>query len=163
MVRREAEDATDERLLHDVRTHGWHLIAINDDEDVPGYVFSVGMFHTLGHPEICIFGLEDIEAMAAIVNQVGQVVRDGASFHDGSRSDDILVDYSCVFREVPPRFYGPLFGYNLWFYEEEPFSMLQCVWPDAAGKYPWDADFDALRLPAGQPVLADEPDQPGFT
>ena len=53
MVRTKPEDDYDRKLLADIKSHGWHLIGIDDDDEGPAYVFSVGMFHTLGHPEIC--------------------------------------------------------------------------------------------------------------
>jgi hypothetical protein len=37
--------------------------------------------------------------------------------------------------------------------------VLQCIWPDAIGRYPWDADFPQV-LHALQPLLAAKDDWP---
>lgn len=150
MVRTTPEDDSDRKLLHDVNEHGWHLVAIDDEEEGPAYVFSVGIFHTLGHPEICIFGLSSTRTMGQIINSIGDLIKSGQSFDDWEASDEVLDGYSCLFRKVDPKFYREYLGYARWFYEGDEFPMLQCVWPDGDHNYPWDADFSAQT----QPVLA---------
>jgi hypothetical protein len=153
MVRTHAEDDYDRKLLADVESHGWHLVGIGDDPDGPGYVFSVGIYHTLGQPEVCIFGLSNSSVMGHIINGVGALMKSGKHFEDWYESPDVLEGYSCMFRRVDPKLYREYFGYALWFYEGENFPMLQCVWPDQDHRYPWDSQFDA-QMVASQPVLA---------
>jgi len=153
MVRTTPDDEFDHKVLADVANHGWHLVAIADDENGPAYVFSVGMFHTLNHPEICIFGLSDTKVMGQIINSIGDMIRSGQSFEDWQKNNDILEDYSCMFRQVDPSMYREYFGYARWFHEGDNFPMLQCVWPDKSNSYPWDSDFDSGMIQS-QPVLA---------
>ena len=150
MVRTEPEDDYDRKLLHDVQEHGWHLIGIDDEDSSPAYVFSIGMFHTLGHPEICMFGLSQTATMGQIINGIGDLVRDGQHFKDGDESGDVLDGFQCAFRSVDPQVYQEFFGYARWFYEGDDFPMLQCVWPDREHRYPWDAEYEAQS----QPVMA---------
>ena len=159
MVREHADDDSDRKLLDDVREHGWHLVGIGDDPAGPAYVFSVGMYHTLGHPEVCIVGLGNIETMGQILNAIGEAVRSGESYKDWSESSDILEGYSCTFRSVAPTFYPDYFGYGMWFYEGPEFPILQCVWPDRAHHFPWDDDVDE-RLSDVQPIWAIDDDWP---
>ncbi len=42
-----------------------------------------------------------------------------------------------------------------WFYQGDEFPVLQCVWPDAGGRYPWHPQFVA-GLEELQPVLSDD-------
>lgn len=154
MVREEGKDADEQRVIDDVRQYGWHTIGIEDDPEGPGFAYSVGMFHTLGHPEIIIFGLP-VDSMMSIVNYIGEEVRQGASFQDGQESDQILEGYRCVFRAVPEELYPEYFGYAMWFYRPASFPVLQCVWPDRDGRFPWHHDFDS-QLYARQPVLAEK-------
>lgn len=149
MVRTKPDDDSDRKLLADIESHGWHLVGIDDNEG-PAYVFSVGMFHSLGHPEICIFGLSSTETMSQIINSIGDLIRTGQTMDDCHESGDILDGYSCMFRSVDPSLYREYFGYDLWYYEGPDFPMLQCVWPDSNHNYPWDAGFTAQT----QPVLA---------
>lgn len=153
MVRTTPDDDFDRKLLADVASHGWHLVGIDDDPEGPGYVFSVGMFHTLGHPEICMFGLSSTKTMGQIINGIGDLIRSGQSFDDWKESQDVLAGYLCMFRHVDPTSYREYFGYALWFYEGPEFPMLQCVWPDKQHRYPWDSNFDS-RMVQPQPVLA---------
>lgn len=100
LFRTKPDDDYDRKLLHDVKEHGWHLVGIDDDEEGPAYVFSVGMFHTLGHPEICMFGLIRTETMGQIINDIGDLIMSGHRFDDWEESDDVLDGYSCMFRTV---------------------------------------------------------------
>ena len=161
MVRRTPDDEHDRQLLGDIDEHGWHLVGIEADSDGPGYVFSVGIYHTLGQPEICIFGLSDGKVMGQILNTIGELMRQGQNFADWVESDAVCEGYPCVFRAVDRSLYAKYFGYARWYYEGNDFSMLQCVWPDRAGRFPWDNDFDAQMVWA-QPVLADESEWPFF-
>lgn len=150
MVQTTPEDDHDRKLLADIERHGWHLIGIDDDDDLPAYVFSVGIAHTLEQPELCIFGLNDTQTMAQIINAIGELMRSGETFDDWFESDEVLDGYSCMFRAVDPELYREYFGYALWFHEGPNFPMLQCVWPDRDHRYPWDDGFQAQS----QPVLA---------
>lgn len=158
MVREIGKDADEQRVIDDVRQFGWHIIGIEADEEGPGFAYSIGMFHTLGHPEILIFGLP-VDSMMSIVNHIGEEVRQGASFQDGQESDKILDGFSCVFREVPQEFYREYLGYARWFYQSAHFPVLQCVWPDKSSRFPWHDDFNS-QLFERQPVLAEKKDWP---
>jgi hypothetical protein len=153
MVRTKPDDDCDVKLLSDVEQHGWHLVRIGDDEDGPAYVFPAGIFHTLGKPEICIFGLRDTGAMGQILNGIVELMKSREDVEDWYASEDVLEGYSCVFREVSPSKYQEYFGYARWFYEGDQFSMLQCVWPDQSGHFPWSSEFNSQMLES-QPVLA---------
>ncbi len=159
MVRTKAEDDYDRKLLSDIEQYGWHLVGINDDPNGPAYVFSVGMYHRHQQPEICIFGLRDTGVMGQIVNEIGDLMQSGETFEDWQASDDVLDNYPCVFRAVDRSLYGEYFGYARWFYEGDDFPMLQCVWPDESGYFPWDSKFDS-ELAQTEPVLAQKSSWP---
>ena len=159
MVRTLAEDDYDRKLLADVERYGWHLVGIKDDPNGPPYVFSVGIYHTTGQPEICIFGLSDTGVMGQIVNEIGDLMQSGEAFEDWQASDEVLDHYPCIFRTVDRSLYGEYFGYARWFHEGDDFPMLQCVWPDQSGCFPWDSDFDPELLQT-QPVLAQKTSWP---
>jgi len=154
MVRKQGNDSEEQRVIDDVREFGWHIVGIESEEDKPAFAYSIGMQHTLGHPEIVVTGLDDSRTMAQIINTIGELVRDGARFQAGQETDQILEGYPCTFRTVPESQYSEYFGYALWFYALEPFHVLQCVWPDAQRRYPWTKDC-AAEIRACQPILAD--------
>lgn len=152
MVQTRATDEYEQRLLDDVEEHGWHLIAVGDDPRGPSFVYSVGFFDTLGHPELILFGFDSIETMGGIINGIGALIKEGNQFKNGSRTDLLLENYPCRFRDVPKEVYPDYLGYAMWYYRPEGFPAIQCFWPDRAGLFPWEPGCDAsTRL--RQPIL----------
>jgi hypothetical protein len=92
--------------------------------------------------------------MFQVVNAIGERMRGGSSFEDWHEIDQILPGRRCMFRHVERERYTEYLGYALWFYEGPDFPILQCVWPDDAGCYPWESQFPQA-LQARQPVLTD--------
>ena len=83
---------------------------------------------------------------------IQRLVREGRVFQADSESNDVLKGYACAFRTVDKTHYHEYLGYARWFYGGDDFPVLQLVWPDKNGRFPWDADFaDSLRW--SQPVL----------
>jgi hypothetical protein len=149
------EDEGDRRLLHDVQTHGWHIVhvgmPVGEDSEGPGWSYSVGLFHTLGHPEFIVVGLPWSTA-EAIINDLGSRVRAGQRFGNGMHDPDVLENHNVRFVTMRTDEYRAHLGYAIWFYRGMEFPVLQVVWPDRAGRFPWDPDCvldDSL-----QPVLA---------
>lgn len=154
MIERELptpEDDSDRKLLADIAEYGWHIIIIEPDDDGPGFAFSIGLFHTFEHPEILLFGLGQESAMG-IINGIGAGVQHGQRFETGKQSSDVVEGFPVDFVEVPPDCYKQYVGYAVWFYESLRFPVLQCVWPDKAGIFPWEPKFNTNLL-ALQPVV----------
>jgi len=141
----------DRKITKDVNTYGWHVVKVMPQGDDPGWAYSVGMFRTLEHPEILIFGLPDT-SMHAIINHVGERVREGAKFADGVEDGDTLDGYRCVFKAVDKFWYPWIFGYGRWFYGDDEFPALQLIWPDKQSHYPWDSEYRKDLIPL-QPLL----------
>lgn len=142
------------KIIQDVNTYGWHVILVAPSGDEPGWAYSIGMFRTLGHPEILMFGLRD-STMQTIINNTGERVRAGARFADGIEDAEAVEGYRCVFRMVARGWYPLVLGFSLWFYGEKEFPVLQLVWPDRDGRYPWDADYP-VEMRGLQPLLFEQ-------
>jgi Domain of unknown function (DUF4262) len=148
------EDEADGQLLHDVETHGWHIVhvgvPIGEESTGPGWSYSVGLFRTFGHPEFIIVGIPP-SAAEAVINDLGSRVKDGQRFRTGTRDADVLENYEVCFISMRMDQYRAHLGYALWFYCGMAFPVLQVVWPDRSGHFPWDSEWmlDALI----QPVL----------
>src|SRR5262245_6980667 len=145
-----AEDDSDRKLLGDIARVGWHIVGIEADDEGPGYAFSVGLYHTYSHPEIIIFGLKN-ETAAQLINVIGYQVKGGTRFEDGE-SDAVAEGFPVTFKTVPVTAYREYVGYALWFYRSFDFPLLQCVWPDKAGRFAWDDGYDH-RFDQLQPIL----------
>ena len=128
-----ARSESEEKVLADVADRGWHGVWIPEEGGTPGWVFSVGLLHSHGHPEIVVFGLPSETAHAMIANAVVDIEA-GRAFPPHSTSDEILDGYRCAFRPVHPNWHAPLLGTALWFYQHAAFDAVQCLWPDRDGR-----------------------------
>jgi hypothetical protein len=145
-------DVGDRKVMSDIKEFGWHIVAIPDEPRSSGWVFSVGMWHTLGSPELAVFGMEGGHA-ATVINEVGAHVRAGRLMGPDVVFDDVLADGRLVtFRAADDSWYKPMFGYAIWFGRRPPLPVAQVVWADPHGRFPWDAGVDEDYL-VQQPSL----------
>jgi hypothetical protein len=140
---RTAEDESDEKLLADIEKYGWHILGILAEGEEPEYSFTVGLYYQFSHPEILIMGLPANTAKK-IINTIGALVKDGATFESGQVYSEIIESFSVAFTLVDTRYYKEYLGYGVWFYRSlpKPFPTLQLVWPDKAGLFPWQQGYD---------------------
>lgn len=144
----------DAKVLEDIRKYGWHTTGVfaEPDETGPEWAFSIGLFHSFGHSEVIVFGLQ-LDDCIAVVNDVGQAVKAGKRYEPGNEYLGILHDpYKCAFRIADPKYYPQYVGYALWFYERDPFPLQQCFWPDREGKFPWEPTCNE-SVKKAQPLL----------
>ncbi len=97
-------DEDDRRVLDDIARYGWHVIGVEADDEGPAFAYSVGMLHTLGHPEVILFGL-DIKAMCGIINAIGEGAREGADHRDWHQDAEVLEGHSVCYRSVDESHY----------------------------------------------------------
>ena len=140
------EDDYDRAVRDDIDRVGWSVLRIQNDpgEEGPEFAYSAGIYHTLGHPEVLVMGL-DGEDSATLINLVGDAVRSGRSFGPGDIFDGIP-GLPFRFVAVDESLYPDYVGYGRWLYRLAKFPLLQMVWADPKGLYPWEPGFiDALR------------------
>jgi hypothetical protein len=147
-----ADDSVGSKILLDIKHHGWHRMGVYGEEDRPSWVYTIGLHHTYGHPEIVVFGF-DLQLLMGIAGTIGNLVKEGRRFEAGTESPDIIERFNCSFVPVDRRWYERFFGRGIDYYGGESFPVLQCVYPDARGLYPWQAGFDE-ELREWQPRLA---------
>ena len=147
----EPECDADRKVLADIRDVGWHLVHVPEVGRTPGWAFTIGLFHSFGHPEILVFGLPR-SAMLTLLGRLASNVREGERYLPGTTSERVLEGYECSFRPVHPRWFSPLLGYASWFYGDDGFACVQCLWPDRDGNLPDAPDFEP-ELRGTQPLL----------
>lgn len=142
----------DQSVAASTRDYGWHVMGVHADSEAPaGWAYSIGMWHTLRSPEVCIFGL-DVDVMMPLVNDAGDAVRNGPPLMPDQRRDDIYDNYPAVIRPVHESWCHDFFGVGLDFYQVSPLPMAQLFWPDREGRFPWEDDAaDYCR--ENQPLL----------
>ena len=90
------EEEADEKLIHNVREHGCHILGVDDQ---PPFSFSIGLALNYGQAEIVIFGLEPPRPPRSSTSFA--MTRPGKKILDGDISSDILVNGKVCFVEVP--------------------------------------------------------------
>ena len=154
MVRREATDDSEQKVLDDIARFGWHCVNILPEGEAVRYSFTVGLFHSYRHPELIIYGLKPQIAHGILCRAV-EGLPDRRL--DLSRpTDDLAEGYPCAFVEVPESRYYETVGFARWYYLGNDFPLYQIVWPSRVGLFPWDPHAPA-EFKAAQPVLGRPP------
>jgi hypothetical protein len=141
---------TDDELRADVEQHQWVVLEITPDKG-PEYGYSVGLTRSFNHPELAVVGLDD-DTMQDLVNEIGEAIANGAVFADGSTSGEFLEGYDVTFRALPATLRASHFAWADRLYGDADFSVLQVVYPDRKGRWPWDP-ASAADFRKGQPIL----------
>jgi hypothetical protein len=145
-------DAVAQQLLDHVAEYGWAVLG----QEGWGltYTFSVGLWRGHRHPEVVVLGLAE-EAAHVLINALGDAISGGRSFTVGQRYEGFVPGFDVAFVAVDAGHVAGLLGYACWYNAGDDFPVVQCVWPDAAGRLPWEEGFD-VRFHERQPLL----DQP---
>ena len=59
----------------------------------------------------------------------------------GERTDAVFANLPAYVFPVAKKHYRDLLGWSRWFYGGDDFPCLQIVWPDRAGRFPWEPTF----------------------
>ena len=133
------DDEYERSILDDIARVGWSLLAIEADEHGPAFVYSIGMMHTLNHPEIIMFGL-DHNLMAHIINDMGDQIRGGRRFDEPGLFEDVLERFACKCVPVSEARHEDYLGYAMWHRRHVgkigTLRAVQVLWPDKAGIFP---------------------------
>jgi hypothetical protein len=146
-----AQVSMEEEIAEVVREHGWFAASIGDYD--PPFLYSIGLMQTYGHPEFIMFGLEADNAHALFTQLIADLR--GGRRYDESGVQTIQLggdDHRVGFRPVHPTqhelYLGFAMGYCRHIGRWGELEAVQVYWPDAAGKFPFDAgcDLDVYRL-----------------
>ena len=61
----------DEKIFESVQKHGW--FAINVHDRLPPFLYTIGLMHTLSHPDFIAFGLEGDDAYALMSDLIRNI------------------------------------------------------------------------------------------
>jgi hypothetical protein len=157
------------RVAAAINTHGYVVQSVGNECSVPGcrctptsrpWAYTIGL-HGTGRPELLVCGLSDRPALAVINHVI-------ASHLDGEvplGRDEPLEFKGVPIRllAVPTRSVAPdrallagWYAYHSSFGPCPAPEVVQIVWADAAGRFPWQTAFDP-RYRSTQPVLELQP------
>jgi hypothetical protein len=158
------EDAFDEKLIRDIRVHGWHAIHVSDEAHPEhaeqnaalaaldpdpiydaAFSYTVGLTLSLDHPELVLVGRWQHAhgILAAAVSRIEEGVR----FAPGDESAEVVESYPVRFCAVSPEQGETYLTYASWANRRRPFSALQIVVPDKDGRWPWEPGYTAYAQP----------------
>jgi hypothetical protein len=141
------------KILNDVDEFGWHVIKVLKDETGPGFGYSIGLSKTFNHPEIIIVGLKP-DLIHSIINDIGESIKQGTRFPPLYFHSNLIEGFDCYFTLVKPEFYEQYVGQALWYYGNNDFPLIQCIYPSVKGIYPWQEAWPE-SIKDLQPILGE--------
>ena len=138
--KRVAKDESEQKVLDDIREFGQHVLAVAEDDEGPGFIYSIGLFENYAHPEIIIIGLRQ-ELAHLLINNIAFDIKEGKIFSPGEFHEGVLDDFLCYFAAVHPEHYRDFVGWARWYYGGDDFPLVQCIYPTTNGVFPWEKDF----------------------
>jgi hypothetical protein len=132
---------TEERIVSDVKEYGFHIGLIGEDDYLPGFAYTIGLYQTYRHPEIICFGLKP-NVLGVILNHAGDLIKGDTSLAAGRLYAGFLEGYQVQFLPVREEHYPDYLGYAGWFYQGWEFPVLQLLWPDKGQLFPWEPGFN---------------------
>ncbi|MGW1768255.1 DUF4262 domain-containing protein [Streptomyces sp. NPDC002073] len=148
-------DSRTQSTVDVIDRHGWQVSMVPADDEGPGWAYTVGLWHRLRMPEVAMFGL-DIPLMQAVLNDLGRQAVEGQPLEAGQERHDVA-SVPVVLRAVDYRWYRAFFGTAIGYYRKPPFPVLQVVWPNRDGVFPWQPGGEGLL--SRQPRLDLHPDE----
>ena len=139
-------------LQEKIEAHGWAVrhVGAGPDGEPRAFSYTIGLT-ALGHPELVVVGMP-FESAQDFLNLAGELVRDGRRFRTGTTTADLTDGARVAF--VPVHDDSGLTAVEQVYGTVE---ALQLVWPDSAGRMPWDDDH--ANPPSTQPLLGPLPDR----
>src|SRR5688500_10120003 len=101
---RVARDKSEQKTLDNVRKFGLEVVYVGEDDEGPGFAYSIGLFENYAHPEVIIVGLRR-ELSHTVLNNIAYDIKNGKSFTSGEFHEDVLDDFLCYFGNVPKEKY----------------------------------------------------------
>jgi hypothetical protein len=145
-------DAGDLAVLADIAERGYHVVR-SPEGSAPALAHSIGLFHGFDHAEICVLG-EPPGGGHTLVERLAAEVQRGARLEPGQVVAESLLGWPVALVAVSPRQHAELLPLAVWYHGGVRFPVVQAVWPDSAGRFPWER-WAARDLREDQPILAE--------
>jgi hypothetical protein len=135
---------TEQQVLDNIENFGYNVMhvseSIKSQVEEPGYSYSVGLFKRFQLPEIIIIGL-DQSLRHTLIDNISIDYEEGNALEVGAFNAGIVEVFGCLVVPVEPQHYRDYLGWARWFYKGDDFPVLQVIYPDLLGLFPWDKDF----------------------
>lgn len=140
------------RLRSVIDEHGWAVQAVGAGPDTHQFAYTVGL-HEKGLPEILLIGLPYLTSHSILNAAAKKLIASGRP-RDGQVDLDLLVNYPAVYRDVPSAAAGEVHTCIARAMYGDGVEVVQLVWPDVDGKFPWDPECDGPTAESQSAVVA---------
>lgn len=127
-----------EKVENDIKEHGWHVLSVFSENE-PSFSYTVGFKETLNHSEVIISGL-NTKLMHQLLNDIGELIKEGNSFSAGDISNEVIKGYPVKFVAVNESNIKEYFRVANARYGKGQFQAIQCLWSDKHGTFPEKTD-----------------------
>ncbi|MEV0716167.1 DUF4262 domain-containing protein [Asanoa sp. NPDC050611] len=117
-----------------VEKHGWCVLRVPGSFD---FAYTVGLWHSFQLPELVMFGLAG-EDMQVWLNTAVDRLREIGWPAAETPFTGVIEGHPTMLRPVDESWRDALFGTAYRFYGGWSVPVWQLVWPDAAGRWPWN-------------------------
>jgi len=93
---RQPDEESDAKILADIHEHGWHVVMIPDDDEGPGFAFTVGVYLRTLQPEILLMGVP-MEPAHRILNAIAEYLMEGETITPGQRYGNFVDGLEVLF------------------------------------------------------------------
>jgi hypothetical protein len=141
-VRAPTSELTPEQheVLADVAEQGVHLVHVpGDGPGGPSYSYTVGLWESFEQPEVVVFGMPE-DVAQDLLEALADDASEGKRFQAGERHEGLLVGYPVRLFALPADFAAARLSLLAWAYEGAAVPVVQLVWPDKQGRWPWEPD-----------------------
>jgi Domain of unknown function (DUF4262) len=145
-------DESDKKLLENIAKFGCQVMHISGEDDLPPFAYSVGIQKSSSAPEVVVIGLKQPLAHS-VVNTYNNRIRNGEKFEIGKNYPDFIEGFEVLVSKVDKSHFQEYFGFNRWLYDGDNFDIVQLVYPNTSGVWPWQKEADDW-FRSWQPILA---------
>jgi hypothetical protein len=149
----DALDAHEKEFVAQIREYGWFNTSVTRDDEGPGFSYTSGLWVSAQRPEVIMFSMKR-EVAHDIFWDVYRDAKTGSEIAPGRRTNEIFGNSAAFVFPVAKRFFADYLGWSRWLYAGDDFPCMQIVWPDRAGRFPWEQGFDPT-FAQSQPDLSE--------
>lgn len=136
-----------------IELDGWYLDLHEGAGHKPDYGCTVGLAAAAGRPEIILLGLPD-DITRGVLEEVVAYVQSGEELPVDEDCHLFLNGCVCRFLPVAEAHVEDFCPAAKAWHGDAPFTVLQMVWPDQRGRFPWDRGVNRQLL-VSQPLLSE--------
>jgi hypothetical protein len=128
------------RVDENIRTCGYHMTFVFADKS-PSFCYSTGIYKSFNIPEIFISSLSKNLSFELIDSYV-QLFKQAKLIPVGSKIDNITDKFPVYLIEVPKPNLQDYALATVRYYRSKNYEYIQMIYPDTAGHFPNDKDYD---------------------